>query len=175
MTDSAARNSVVRLNAMPRAELAEHLRACCGSRRWVEGMIARRPWMTPAAVLAASDDVCRILSREDWLEAFAHHPRIGERAAAESSSPGTSAWSSREQAGVEGATQETRRRLDEANRRYEDRFGHVFLICATGKSAGEMLAALEARIVNDPETELRTAAEQQALITRLRLEKLVNP
>lgn len=130
-------------------------------------MLAARPFTSDTALLHSAEHAWWGLEPRDWLEAFAQHPRIGERSA--------DAWSRREQAGVDGATAATRAALAAATRAYEERFGHVFLICATGKSADQMLDALRRRLANDPATELRIAAGQQAEITRLRLEKLVGP
>lgn len=143
-------------------ELSEtELRQCCAASRWVAGMLAAQPFADADAALAAADAVWRELGPDDWLEAFAAHPRIGDRTA--------SGASAREQAGVRGADADTLAALAEGNRAYERRFGFVFLICATGKTAGEMLAALRARIDNDRATELRIAAAEQLQITRLRL------
>ena len=139
------------------------LARCCSARRWVEQMLAARPFASDAELLESAERVWWALGREDWLEAFAGHPRIGART--------TDAAARREQAGVDGATAATRAALALGNRMYEERFGHVFLICATGKSADEMLGALRDRLGNDPITELRIAAGEQAKITRLRLEK----
>lgn len=134
-------------------------------------MLRARPFATDEALYAAADRIWNDLTERDWLEAFAGHPRIGERAGAAHAA--TAAWSSAEQSGISAADSETARALAAGNREYERRFGHVFLICATGKSAGEMLAALRGRILNTPDDELRIAAREQALITRLRLAKLV--
>ena len=116
-------------------------------------------------MFTAAETVWWSLEPEDWLEAFAAHPRIGGRA--------RDVWSSTEQAGMKGATAGTQTALAAGNREYEARFGHVFLICATGRSAAEMLSELVQRLGNDPATELRIAAGEQAKITRLRLQKLV--
>lgn len=172
MNDTVVRNSVARLNAMPRQELALHLQACCGSMRWVDGMIARRPWLTPAAVLAASDDVCRILSREDWLEAFAHHPRLGESRAAVTQDARARGWSAREQGGLSTAAVELKTALAAANEAYEAAFGYICIICAEGRDAEELLAITRARLSNAPKIEMRIASEEQRKITRLRLQKL---
>ena len=105
------------------------------------------------------------LKREDWLEAFAAHPKIGERS--------DSKWSQQEQAGASGASNKTLAVLNEANRAYTEKFGYIFIVCATGKTAEQMLALLKQRMGNDPETELRIAAEEQLRITHPRLEKLL--
>ncbi len=144
--------------------------ACCGSKRWAREMARSRPFANEEQVFAAADRIWRELSREDWLEAFAAHPKIGAGGAA---GTGPARWSDQEQAGVAGAADETRRRLADANREYQARFGYIFIVCATGKTAGEMLSLLEARLRHDAAEELRIAAEEQRKITRLRLNKLV--
>jgi 2-oxo-4-hydroxy-4-carboxy-5-ureidoimidazoline decarboxylase len=159
------------LNGQTAEEAAASLARCCGSRRWVEAMLAQRPFAEDAAVLAAADEIWHGLEPEDWLEAFSHHPRIGDRQLRRTR-PGTAEWARQEQAAAATAEASTLERLAAGNRAYETRFGHVFLICATGKSAAEMLAALERRLLNSPDEELRGAAEEQRKITRLRLEKL---
>ena len=155
------------LNALPADEARTALFRCCGAARWVGGMIARRPWASAAALYADAETTWAGMGRDDVLEAFAHHPRIGARA-----DQTDDAWARQEQARVADADSETRRVLVEANERYLDRFGHIFIVCATGKSAAEMLNLLEARLGNDPERELAIAAGEQVRITRLRLEKL---
>lgn len=152
------------LNALPRSEAEAVLRRCCGSLRWVERMVAGLPYAGDAALLKAAEREWWDLAREDWLEAFAAHPRIGER--------GGDAWSQREQRGVNDAASEVRRALEQGNRDYEARFGHVYLVCATGRGAPDLLADLQRRLGGDPEEELRIAAKEQAKITALRLEKL---
>jgi OHCU decarboxylase len=164
--------SVAELDALPDARAAALLRPCCGASRWVAGMVARRPHGSLGALLAAADAVWRSLGPADWREAFAHHPRIGERQAAVAQEARGAAWSAGEQARVGVAPADVRAALAAANREYEGRFGHIYVVCATGKSAEEMLAIARARLGNDPETELRVAAEEQRKITRLRLEKL---
>jgi 2-oxo-4-hydroxy-4-carboxy-5-ureidoimidazoline decarboxylase len=152
------------LNALSAEEAQRELLRCCGSTRWAHAVSSRRPFPSMEALQQAAQDVWWSLEGSDWLEAFAHHPRIGERAAG---------WANQEQAGTHGASDETRDALVKANRDYERKFGHVFLICATGRSAAEMLAELRHRLGNEPGPELRIAAEEQAKITRLRLEKLL--
>ncbi len=139
------------------------LLACCGSRDWVQRMLALQPFRTAERMLEAADRVWWELSPRDWLEAFAAHPRIGESS--------KDALAEQEQAGARGAEAETLAKLATLNRAYEERFGHIYIVCASGKSATQMLAILESRMSNDPETELLVAAEQQRQITRLRLEK----
>ena len=160
------------LDALPEEEAAAVLRRCCASERWVQRMLARRPFGDDARLFAAAEEVWWALGPEDWREAFAAHPRIGEREPSGAQDAEGDAWSREEQAGVEGSADATRRALAEGNRAYEERFGHVFLIFASGKSGEEMLAALRDRLENDPEEELRIAAGEQAKITRDRLAKL---
>jgi 2-oxo-4-hydroxy-4-carboxy-5-ureidoimidazoline decarboxylase len=161
------------LNAVTRDEAAALLMRCCGSRRWVDGMLARRPFASRAALDDGADAVWAGLARDDVLEAFSHHPRIGSSAEPVAERhQATSDWSREEQSAASGADAPTLQILRRANAAYEKRFGFVFLICATGKSAADMLRALEARLPNDPETELHVAAGEQSKITRLRLEKL---
>ena len=161
------------LNALPAGEVRTALLACCGSSRWADAMAARRPFATLDAMLDAADDVWWSLAEADWREAFAHHPRIGERASAAPQDARGAVWSAGEQSGVDRAGADVQGELAEANHAYERRFGHIYIVCATGKSAEEMLAIARTRLANDPETELRVAAEEQRKITRLRLAKLL--
>ncbi|HVZ72951.1 MAG TPA: 2-oxo-4-hydroxy-4-carboxy-5-ureidoimidazoline decarboxylase [Polyangia bacterium] len=161
------------LNALNEADARAALTRCCGAARWVTGMLARRPFSSTSVLHASADEVWAAMKRDDVLEAFAHHPRIGGSATAVAA-PEAQAWSSQEQARVADAGAETRAALVSANERYFARFGYIFIVCATGKSADEMLALLEARLPNDPERELDVAAAEQAKITHLRLEKLAS-
>jgi 2-oxo-4-hydroxy-4-carboxy-5-ureidoimidazoline decarboxylase len=161
------------LNALEQDEAAAALRRACGSERWVERMLARRPFRSSEDLYAQAAAEWRASTREDYIEAFSHHPRIGEdlgelRRRFQS----TADLSNREQAGVRLADEETLEALRKANAAYHARFGFTFIICATGKSASEMLAALRGRLDNDPNTEIEIAAAEQARITRLRLEGL---
>ncbi len=149
------------LNSLSEPAARAALTRCCGAARWVERLVAARPFASDAALFAAAERAWWDLGPEHWREAFAGHPRLG------------ASDTRREQAGLDGASAAMRRALAEGNRAYEERFGHVFLLCATGKSAAEMLAELTRRLANDPGRELRIAAGEQAKITRLRLEKLV--
>lgn len=148
-----------------RLELAR----CCGATRWIEGMLARRPFGSREAALDAARDVWFALDRDDWLEAFTHHPRIGDVGALRKRFPATGHLSEGEQAGLTGTSDDVLAELLAGNEAYEARFGYIFIVCATGRSAGEMLALLRERLTNDPGTEIQVAAEQQAQITALRL------
>jgi OHCU decarboxylase len=173
-TEAARRVSVAELDAMSASEASRLLATCCGAPRWVRAMAARRPFRTRDAVLSSADEISDSLDRTDWLEAFEHHPRIGERPSTGSEADRDSRWAAREQSGVDGVGYDVRAALAEVNREYEERFGHIFIVFATGKSAAEMLALAKARMRNDPEAELRIAAEEQRKITRLRLDKLLD-
>jgi len=158
---------------MPEARATELLRECCGSSRWASAMAARRPFGSRDAVLAAADEIWRSLDAGDWREAFAHHPRIGERTSTVPQTDRGKSWAAGEQSGVDRANRDVREALAEANRDYERRFGYIYIVCATGKSAEEMLAIAKSRLRNDPEIELRVATEEQRKIMRLRLQKLL--
>jgi allantoicase len=155
-----------RLNAMATEEAEADLLACCGSRAWARLMAEARPFRDVRQVKENSDRLWWSLRREDWLEAFASHPQIGERG---------DQRSQREQAGAQEAPPEILQRLSQGNLLYRQKFGHIFIVCASGKSAAEMLTALHERLSNDSETELRVAAEEQRKITNLRLERLLSP
>lgn len=165
--------TIAQLDGAPEAAAAEALARCCGARAWVRAMLAARPFGSRAALLAAADRADASLGDADWLEAFTHHPRIGDVDALRAKFASTAAWAGGEQAGAAAADDATLRALAEGNRDYEARFGHLFIVCATGLTAGEMLARLRGRMPNDPDTERRIAAAEQAEITRLRLDKLL--
>lgn len=160
------------LNAMSADDARAALLRCCGSRRWAEQMLARRPFASGDELFAAADHIWADLGRDDWLEAFAAHPRIGDLDGLRKRFATTADWASHEQSGVAAAGEEILRQLADGNRRYEERFGYIFIVCATGKTATEMLDILNERSANTPETELAITAAEQAKITRLRLEKL---
>ena len=161
-----------RLDEASAAEARELLRTCCGSTRWVERMVARRPFGNQEALLSSAAEVWWSLGEDDWREAFAHHPKIGDRDALERRFATTAHLSAVEQRGVEGARSEVLTALSEANRLYEETFGYIFIVCARGRSAEEMLALLRDRLPNDPAVEIRVAAAEQAAITSLRLIEL---
>ncbi len=138
-------------------------------------MLARRPFADLEQLLGAADEIWAALGRDEWLEAFSHHPRIGGDDAQREQFRSTRSWSSSEQAGIDSAAGSERQLLRAANDAYYERFGYVFLICATGKNAAEMLKEADRRLHNEPETELGVAAEEQRRIIRLRLSKLLSP
>ena len=160
-------------DALPDAEAASRLAACCGSQRWVHGMQARRTFRTIDGMLAACDEVFTTLTPADWLEAFAHHPRIGEPADARMLSRVEARWAAREQAGAGGGVEDERVELLRCNRSYEARFGFIFIICATGRSTQDVIQSLRSRLNNAPDVELRLAGAEQVKITALRLRALV--
>lgn len=159
---------------MPAAEAVAEFAKCCGAKRWAEMMTARRPFESVEELTRTAGDIWSSLSHEDWLEAFRSHPKIGEKKATETVSAQAQQWSGQEQSGVRDADRETIDTLAQLNREYEEKFGFIFIVCATGKSAGEMLAILRGRLPNDAATELPIAAAEQAKITELRLKKLIN-
>lgn len=166
-------SAAAKLDAASESEAAEALRRCCGASRWVEGMLARRPFGDDATLHAAAQQVWAACGDDDVREALSHHPEIGaDLDALRDRFRSTATWSAGEQAGVAEADEATLVALRDGNVRYREKFGHIFVVCATGKSAAEMLALLQARIDNDAATELRIAAAEQAKITALRLEKL---
>ena len=164
--------TVAELDRLPEPEAKAELMKCCGSSAWAEAMAAGRPYGTRAAVLGAADRLWAGLGKRDRLEAFDHHPRIGEKQLREKFGA-TAQWAGQEQSGVKTATEDVLAALEKGNRDYEKRFGHIFLVCATGKTAHEMLAILERRLANPPDAEFDEACAEQGKITRLRLEKLI--
>ena len=161
-----------KLNTLPAPDAERELLACCGSRAWARQVAAGRPYSDLDALLATSDRVWSRLSPDDWREAFAKHPRIGERAAA-TATASEQRWSQGEQSRAQESPASVLAELAMANAEYEERFGHVFLICATGRSADEILANARSRLQNDPDRELAIAAEEQRRITHIRLRKLL--
>jgi 2-oxo-4-hydroxy-4-carboxy-5-ureidoimidazoline decarboxylase len=143
---------------------------CCGSTRWIERMIARRPFGDQKSLLSAAQGEWLALEEADWREAFGHHPKIGDWESLQRRFAATRHLSEREQKGAEAAGEDVLSALADANRVYEQRFGYIFIVCASGRTAAEMLALLRARLDNDPATEIRVAAAEQAAITALRLD-----
>lgn len=162
-----------RLNALPEREAEAEFLKCCGSALWARRMAGERPFQDFQVLLAKADAVWWALDAEDWLEAFSRHPKIGEKEAARTQAEGARVWSEQEQAGISAAEEETKLELSAANREYERKFGYIYIVCATGKTADEMLSILKERLQNDADRELRVAAEEQRRITHLRLQKLL--
>ena len=162
------------LNSLPSELAVQELLQCCGSTRWAQQMVESRPYPSLEALIESAYDTWRSLAPDEWLEAFRSHPKIGEKKAATSVSAQSQKWSGQEQAGVSNASRETVDSLATLNRAYEQKFGFIFIICATGKTSAEMLSALRERLENDAATELPIAAAEQSKITELRLKKLVS-
>jgi 2-oxo-4-hydroxy-4-carboxy-5-ureidoimidazoline decarboxylase len=156
------------IDARPEAA-REILSRACGSSRWLDLMMARRPFGSAEALLSLARSEWFSLGEDDWLEAFSHHPKIGDRASLETRFPWTHDLSAKEQSSLGSARGEVLTALAHANQAYLERFGFIFIVCATGKSAEEMLKMLHDRLNNDRATELRIAAEEQAKITARRL------
>jgi allantoicase len=153
------------LDALFDAEARDFFRTACGADRFVEHMLAARPYVATGAVLAAAGDALDRLEENDWLMAFRAHPRIGERTAG--------SFSAREQSGVVGSSADVLTRLEEANTRYEERFGFPFIVFASGRTGEELLSILDERIANDRDAELQNAATEQRRITDLRLRRML--
>jgi 2-oxo-4-hydroxy-4-carboxy-5-ureidoimidazoline decarboxylase len=156
-------------NTADEATAMEAMIACCGAKRWAEAMVALRPIESVAELSEAADRVWATMAEADWMEAFACHPRIGERKAHATAK--SVAWSRQEQSAAASVADKTRAELTEGNALYEERFGFTYIVCATGKSAEEMLAILKRRLNSDRAAELREAAEQQRQIIQIRLGK----
>jgi 2-oxo-4-hydroxy-4-carboxy-5-ureidoimidazoline decarboxylase len=164
-------------NVAERSDAVEAMLACCGARRWADAMIGLRPIATAEELSAAADTEWSKMEEADCLQAFVCHPRIGEREEVHGAAPAaghaaqSAAWSEREQASAHEAESQVLAELAQGNAEYEQRFGFTYIVCATGKSAEEMLAILKRRLDSDRNGELREAAEQQRLIMQIRLRK----
>jgi 2-oxo-4-hydroxy-4-carboxy-5-ureidoimidazoline decarboxylase len=165
--------TLAEINQLPPADLKAALSKCCGARAWINHLAAVFPVASRAQLLAAAEDAWYRCGEEDWREAFGHHPRIGDLGSLREKYAGTRQWAAGEQAGVQHSSAEVLQQLAQGNRAYEEKFGYIFMVCATGKSAEEMLALLLARLPNPPEVEIQVAMAEQNKITLLRLEKLV--
>ncbi len=162
------------LNDLSREQRKKELAKCCGSSTWIENMTTCFPFADKESLLKKADDVWNILSESDWLEAFTHHPKIGDIISLKKKFASTANLAANEQASVQQASQQTLQTLAKGNIDYEEKFGYIFIVCATGKSAEEMLNLLQSRLPNEPEDEIKIAAAEQAKITKLRLEKLLS-
>jgi OHCU decarboxylase len=157
-------------NAADDVAAVEAMISCCGSRRWAAAMVASRPIESSERLRDTADRIWSTMEVPDWIEAFACHPRIGERKAAHATAK-SKEWSRQEQASADGADYDVLERLAKCNAEYEERFGFTYIVCATGKNGDDLLAILERRLKSDREAELREAAEQQRQITQIRLRK----
>ncbi len=162
------------LNALPEADSAEALLKCCGAPRWVTGMLALRPFSDAATLHRCADEVWQQMEEADWLQAFAAHPRIGAPKPPEVAH-NTAGWTSGEQAGMQSADERLKAEMAQKNVEYEQKFGFIYIVCASGKSATELLTLLNRRLGSERNQELQTAAAEQIQITHLRLEKLLQP
>lgn len=163
-----------RLNSLAANEAEAEFGKCCGSTNWARRMAAECPFANSNQLVTIADRIWWSLEPEDWLEAFASHPKIGENKGARATAAEVQNWAAQEQSGAQNAAEETVRSLAKLNREYEEKFGYIYIVCATGKSSEEMLAILRQRLPNDAETELRVAAREQSRITKLRLGKLLD-
>ncbi|MEO6723493.1 MAG: 2-oxo-4-hydroxy-4-carboxy-5-ureidoimidazoline decarboxylase [Ferruginibacter sp.] len=161
------------LNQMPPDELKAALFNCCGSVKWVDKMMSWFPMEELVELLDMAEAEWYKCTPGDWREAFSHHPKIGDTASLQKKFAATAEWVQDEQSGVNTANEQTLNALTEANKKYEQQFGYIFIISATGKSAEEMLSILEQRLNNTPEEEIRIAADEQNKITLIRIQKLM--
>ena len=161
------------LNALTPSEANEQFKLCCGASNWVEKMNQNRPFQDKNEVYQKAESIWFSLSSEDWLEAFTHHPKIGDIDSLRKKFHNTKSISKNEQSGVNDVGKSTLNNLAKSNQLYEDKFGFIFIVCATGKSADEMLALIKMRLNKNAETEMQNAAKEQNKITQLRLEKLL--
>jgi len=172
-------SSVQEFNRLPVDGAKEALGRCCSAGRWIDGMASGRPYASVDDLLAASDAAVAALTQADLREALAGHPRIGDRRVAEGAAPGgvnsaSAGWSGQEQAGVSSAGESLRQALDDGNAEYERRFGHIYLACATGRDAAELVDFLRQRLSNDRETEWSVIAGELGKINQIRLGKLLD-
>ena len=161
------------LNTLSKQQLIQELTKCCGSSAWVNKMLPFFPADDLVELLEDAEEQWFKCSEEDWKEAFAQHPKIGDVESLQKKFASTAQWTSAEQAGVNNASHQTLKALVEANKKYEDKFGYILIVCATGKPAEEMLDILQERLKNGPKDEIEIAADEQNKITKLRIEKLL--
>lgn len=166
--------TIAELNILPEKSFFEEMQKCCGSSSWIKKMYSERPFNNIEALLHASTEIWKNTNEKDWLEAFNHHPKIGDLKSLEEKFASTKVLAGGEQATVQAASGETIKALAEGNDQYEKKFGFIFIVSATGKSADEMLHLLNVRLPNDRNTELKIAAAEQQKITTLRLNKIIS-
>jgi OHCU decarboxylase len=172
--DGTANKVLSRWNSLSPEDAALEILPCCGSKSWAHQVAVRRPIQNETALLKVCNEVCQTLGESDWTEAFAHHPRIGQKTAPSTAPAQSAAWSGEEQKKASAASEELAAALANGNRAYEQRFGRIFIVCATGKSADDILEILNRRLASDDRTEFQEAAEQQRQIANLRLKKWIS-
>lgn len=166
--------TIQELNHLSQEQLKETLFKCCGSANWVNKMLDVFPVEDFVDLIEDAEEKWRECSEADWKEAFTHHPKIGDVESLKKKFASTAQWASGEQSGVNTASEKVLQLLSDGNKIYENKFGYIFIVCATGKSAEEMLGMLEVRLQNTAEDEIKIAADQQMQITKIRLEKLLS-
>ncbi len=161
------------INELGIDEAREVLSQCCGAGKWVEGMLGSMPFKSNDEMLKKAEEVWHSLDETDWLEAFSHHPKIGDLNSLKEKHTDTKHFAQKEQSGMDDAAPAVIKELVKCNQEYEKKFGYIFIVCATGKSADEMLAVIKKRIKNDSQSEIKNAMAEQNKITKLRMEKLL--
>ena len=164
---------IPKLNEMDTDEAGKIFSQCCGSSNWISRMVKCRPYSSEFELIKNSEEIWFALNKNDWIEAFEHHPRIGDLNSLKEKYSDTKLMAGKEQSGVESASDKVLSELSTFNKEYENKFGYIFIVCATGKSADEMLSLVRERIHNSAEEEIHIAAAEQNKITKLRLEKLL--
>ncbi|MDQ3193801.1 MAG: 2-oxo-4-hydroxy-4-carboxy-5-ureidoimidazoline decarboxylase [Bacteroidota bacterium] len=162
-----------RLNKLGKEEAAEIFFKCCGTRKWINEMVEARPFRTNHHIFESAEKILKALDEKECLEAFQHHPKIGDINSLKEKYTSTKQLAENEQSGVNDASMEVLEELSILNHEYEKKFGYIFIICASGKTADEMLAIIKNRINNDAAAEIKIAMKEQNKITKLRMEKLL--
>jgi len=167
--------TIEELNNLSETEAKQNFLQCCGSETWAEMMVQHRPFSDRKQLHDIAEDIWNVaVNREDWLEAFSAHPKIGDLDSLRKKYASTKKWAEGEQCGTAEASEKVLKGLAKGNQKYEDKYGYIFIVCATGKSAKEMLKILESRLDNDPDEEIKIAADEQRKITEIRLNKLLD-
>lgn len=165
--------NITKVNNLSETDLEKELEKCCGSKSWIKKMIEIFPVHDQQTLLANAEVMWYQCNEHDWKEAFDHHPKIGDMNSLQQKFAATSHWAEGEQSAVKQTSLSVLQALAEGNERYEQQFGYIFIVCATGKSAEEMLALMQGRLHNTPVQEIHIAMEEQNKITQLRLQKLL--
>lgn len=166
---------LVEFNKLEEEQMRDELLKCCGSVRWANLMLQSYPFISLNEMKKKATMIWyEQCTEEDWLEAFSHHPKIGDVKSLQEKFSSTKEWAGNEQSGVQSASENVIEELAKGNKKYEDKFGFIFIVCATGKSAEEMLQLLKQRLPNNYEDEIKIAMEEQNKITHIRLEKLLS-